>query len=649
MKRIYDTIIWCFSFSLMLGIGLTSCEDYLDKDPDSIVGEGEAFKDFMNFQGFVEEIYNCIPDKAKNYWTTSWNWGDDEIMNPNADWHMVHQVDLGNFWAWQGGRLAQAGCWLDKPSGNLDPKSQDPKMHGLWGHAWYCIRKANLGLENLDKFIGTQEERNLIEGQLYFFRAWWHFEMIQFVGGLPYIDRALSASEQLTLPRLSYQECADKIAVDFRKAADLLPVDWDKTKPGRQTVGNNQLRLNKIMALGYLGKNYLWAGSPLMKNGAQTGGTQTYNYDEEYCRKAAEAFGELLSLVESGQTQYGLAQFKYKDVYNHVKADDAATCYSDIFISLKQSWRMPGSSEAIFRGPSVNAWTPTRYNLSRTFGPNPIMGQDNVVHQPTANYVENYGMANGLPLDDPDSEYDTEYPFKNRDPRFYHDIVFDGFKYINGSPAADKKQYQYASLYTDGAMRNVSNSSRTGYFYQKLVPHTCNIVDEADSYGGNPHVYIPYMRLADIYLMYAEACAAVAGASGKADNYGKTAEGAINVLRDRVGVGHVNAKFTNDKNKFMDEVRRERAVELAFEGFRFNDLQRWLLLTEKPYIEKTSHEFKRVENDEFFTKNDPKDARVAELKEVVVLTRQFTAKHYWFPLKISDTSMYEGFDQNPGW
>lgn len=174
-------------------------------------------------------------------------------------------------------------------------------------------------------------------------------------------------------------------------------------------------------------------------------------------------------------------------------------------------------------------------------------------------------------------------------------------------------------------------------------------MDEADSYSGNPHAYIPYMRLADIYLMYAEACAAVGGASGKANNYSKTAEDAINVLRDRVGAGHVNAKFTSDKNKFMAEVRRERAVELSFEGFRFNDLQRWLLLTEKPYTEKTSHEFKRVESDDFFTKNDPKDARVAELKEVVILTRQFDAKHYWFPLKISDTSMYEGFDQNPGW
>ena len=60
-----------------------------------------------------------------------------------------------------------------------------------------------------------------------------------------------------TMPRLSYKECADRCAEDFRKAADLLPIDWDKTKAGQGTTGKNQLRVNKIAALAYLGKNYL--------------------------------------------------------------------------------------------------------------------------------------------------------------------------------------------------------------------------------------------------------------------------------------------------------------------------------------------------------------------------------------------------------
>ena len=111
----------------------------------------------------------------------------------------------------------------------------------------------------------------------------------------------------------------------------------------------------------------------------------------------------------------------------------------------------------------------------------------------------------------------------------------------------------------------------------------------------------------------------------------------------------MNAAYTGDRNAFIDEVRRERAVELSFEGFRFNDLQRWLLLTEYPYNVKISHEFDRVEDVSFFETNDPAQARVANFREEEILTRQFGVRHYWFPLKNSDTSLYPEFEQNPGW
>ena len=646
MKELYKALLWGGILSVML-FGIPSCEDYLEKDEEAIVSEEEAFKNFKNFQGFIEEIYNCIPDKEKSYWTTSWNWGEDEIMNPASDFHQVHQFDIGNFWAWQDDHIAQSPSWLDK--NDADPSSTDKFDHAIWPHAWYSIRKANIGLNNLDKLTeATPEEKNLIEGQLYFFRAWWHFQLMQYFGGLPYIDEVLPAGEQLTKPRLTYEECADKAGADFRKAADLLPINWDNTAPGSQTTGKNQLRINKIKALGYLGKNYLWAGSPLMKNGAETGGANTYNYDEEYCTKAAEAFGELLSLVENGQTQYSLVEFDYDNIYDHESSADSK--YSDIFYTTGQGWLMPGSTEALFRGPSSDAHG-SSWGTAKTFGPKVqgLVEHDNVIHQPTANYVNYYGMENGLPLDDPESGFDPNYPFKNRDPRFYHDIVFDGFQYVNSSMPEDMEYLRYSPLYSGGAMRKVENGSRTGYFYQKLVPHTANKYDGAYNWSANLHTYLPYMRLADIYLMYAEAGAAVGGASYSASNFSKTAEEAINTLRDRVGAGHVAAKFTGDPQLFMDEVRRERAVELAFEGFRFNDLRRWLLLTEEPYNLKTSQEFDRVEDRSFFENNDPRDAQVANFREEVILTRQYGKKHYWLPLKVEDTNMYPEFEQNPGW
>ena len=260
-------------------------------------------------------------------------------------------------------------------------------------------------------------------------------------------------------------------------------------------------------------------------------------------------------------------------------------------------------------------------------------------------------MANGLPIDDPESGWDPKHPFKGRDPRFYHDIVFDGVKYINAEPDAADKAMKYAGLATGGSMRAITNASRSGYFYRKLVPHTCQKYDSgsSDDYGPNPHSYIPYMRLADVYLMYAEATAVFGGQQGKSGKCQLTSVDAINRLRDRVGAGHVADKFTG--NAYMDEVRRERAVELAFEGFRFNDLQRWLLLTEPKYCVKTSQEFIRVSgvDEKFYAENDPAEAEVAEFREEVILTRNFDTKHYWFPLLRDDTYIYAGFEQNPGW
>ena len=643
---------------LGLACGFTSCTDYLDKSPDSTVSAEQAFKNFTNFQGYVEQMYNCIPSKESNAYCTSFNWGEDEIMNTGlGDDHVTAHFDLGDYRNW----YSNAQSFLHRPSsGNpgeyLDPTSNNKFAHSL-EHAWYCIRKCNIGLANLDLMTDcTQEEKNFIKGQLLFFRAWWHEELIAFYGGMPYVDTVLDGSQVLTLPRLSYQECAKKCAEDFRAAADLLPNDWDKTTVGKKTLGKNDIRITKVCALGYLGKVLLWAASPLNNLGkAEKGASKngdTYKYNTELAAQAADALAEAIGEVNSGKTPYALAEYKYSNIYDHEADKSSKSNFSDIFRTTGQDWKMPGSTEAIMRGPHIGE-NGSNWNFTKLWGPklNGIVAHDALIHQPTANYVNYYGMANGLPLDDPDSGFDPTHPFKNRDPRFYHDIVFDGFQYINTTIAkeSDDYQFKYIQMYTGSNLRSSSaNGCRTGYYTQKLVPHQCNKYDGMYEWGGALQCDLPYMRLADLYLMYAEAGAAVQGANYKSSKLNLTAADAINVLRDRVDAGHVADKFMNDQKKFMDEVRRERAVELAFEGFRWNDLQRWLLLTEYPYNIKTSQEFKRVGNFDY-TKNDPRDAEVTGWSEKTIVTRDFSEKHYLLPLKESDVYLYPEFGQNPGW
>ncbi len=686
----YIKSLLCGSLLLLAGSTFTSCTDWLEKDPESIVAEDEAFKNYRNFQGYIEEIYNLIPDKESCNYCTAWNFGDDAVHNPEGYAHMDHQVDLGNYRDW----YSNTQCWLK--GGTYNNRSQS-----LWDNSWYCIRKCNMGIERIKSLIGTDEERDLLLGQMYFFRAWWHFELMCYFGGLPYIDKAYESEDIPQLPRLSFQQCAERCAADFEKAYNLLPIDWDETLAGMQTSGKNDLRVNKFMAMCYLGKCYLWAGSPLMKEfekthredgsfdagaasllGASANG-KTYDYDDKYLKLAAQWLGKALDMVNRGQVKYKLAQFKYvaldehddAGIYNHVREASSETNYSDIFYCVKptyKNWDMPGSTEAIFRGayPGVNK---ANWNCAKIFGPKVagLVAHDKIIHHPTANLIDQYGMANGQPIYlvrngvlvlNELSGWDETHPYKGRDPRFYHDIVFDGFHYVLSTDAlnSDQKKLEYCDLYTDGAMRGIADGSSTGYFIQKLIPHQCNEGDRWYDWDYAFQCYLPYMRLADIYLMFAEAVAGLSTTTPKSikekTEYCMTlsAVDAINALRDRVSsddwpMEHVQANLMDTREHFIDEVRRERAVELSFEGFRWCDLQRWLLLTEPPYTVKYSHEFERLEKADWFKTHDPKDAQVGNFHREDLITRPLETKHYWFPLPDKDIYLYDAFKQNPGW
>jgi len=606
--------------------GMFSCTDYLDRAPESVISDKDAFKNFQNFQGYIEEMYFLIPDVILHDWCASFNWGDDEVYNLGVKDYMAGvQIDRGNFRFY----INQGSCFLDRSYSN----GRDRMQKDIWRSSWYCLRKCNLGLEAIENGLlvdATAEERNLIEGQLYFLRGWWHFQLIQYWGGMPYIDRVLPSGEQLTLPRESYHECADKIGADFRKAADLLPIDWDNTTRGRNTLGQNQLRANKIWALGFLGKNYLWAGSPLMVNGP----SGAKNYDAEYCKKAAAAFGELLNLVESGQTQYSLVPFEN---------------YSSIFYTVRQGWMMPGLTEAIMRTPTYGA--DSRWRQNQSYLPQSMTDGDNIIFCPTANYVNYFGMQNGLPLNDPESGFNANQPWKGRDPRFYTNFVYDGMRVVRGTlTASEESLWRYANLYTGGSYVNPASDrgvSPTGYCLRKFTTLGCNRWDLDGDYGQNMHMKLSWLRLADAYLMYAEAAAqGYNSPTGKDNRISLTAVEAVNKIRERAGVDPLHSKFTGSLNTFMDELRRERAVELAFEAHRFNDLRRWLLLSEYPYNIKTRQDFDRFGT---FDPENPQENQVRNFRETVIVERNYSSKHYWLPIKDSEVYLYEGFPQNPGW
>lgn len=621
-------ICLCGIFALFLG--MTSCTDYLDREPDSVIDADDAYKNYKNFAGFVEEMYHLAPDVMKAYWVSSFNWGEDELITlGNGAYLFGHSVDRGTYRDIYSNGTTGSATFLQRTwSAEGDRFQKD-----IWGSHWYGIRKCNMGLEALENGLMTdasQDERDVIKGQLHFLRGWFYFNLTTYWGGMPYIDHVLSPTEELKLPRETYLENADKMAADFKAAADLLPVNWDDTEIGRRTAGNNELRPNKIWALSYLGKTYLYASSPLMHQGVN--GTPLV-YDSNYAKQAADVLGQVLNMVEAGQTQYSLVNF-----------DE----YSNLFYTHKQNWLMPGSTEAIMRSPTYGA--DSFWRQANSYQVHAMATGDGIVLCPTANYVNYYGMANGLPLNHPESGFDKTHPWKDRDPRFYHDIIYDGVKTVRDQSKEDAQMYGYANLHNGGNyMETSTHHSRTGYLNYKFIPLGANIWDrDIDGWGNAVHMHLSWMRLADVYLMYAEAAAqGYGGANGKSTSFGKSAVEAVNTIRERAGVAPVHESFTSSKDEFMKELIRERAVELAFEGHRFNDLRRWLLLTEYPYNIKTVQRFDRaapLDKDA-----DPKENAVLNWAEEVLVTRNLDAKHYWLPINTDDVKMYPEFYQNPGW
>jgi hypothetical protein len=597
-QYIYTALI-----AIVLLLAPTSCEKYLDKAPEATILDKDVFGNFTSFQGFTEQMYNCIMDPDKGGAWNKYLFADETLNN------YPYNFDNGNYWG------SETYFYGANPTSTIT--SNTARDRRIWEYAWYGISVANMALKKIDEpglFEGTDEEKNFIKGQALFFRGWFYFEICRFWGGMPYVTRVLDPNENLVsaeFKRLNFQETALKMADDFRAAADLLPNHWDQSVIGQKTLNNNRDRINKFHALGYLGKCLLFAASPMMNQEAT--GSNTYN--AELCKRSAEAFGELLTLADA------------TGIY---KLQTWAT-YMDNFYKLNNA--RPGGTEVIM-SPTIYDRTRVRNSTLGAISPSSFgLNSGSQADVPAHNYTKYFGMAtNGKPITDPTSGYNQNDPWTNREPRFYKNIAIDGETWWTAG--ADQK----AELFNGGRHRSVINPpSVTGYYQKKFsaISPTYSL-----SLAGGVMAYVPYLRLADVYLMYSEAVLFSPGGTpqSKASNYTQTAEQALNTVRIRAQLQPISATYTANRDAFFEELVRERAVELAFEGQRFCDLRRWNRIDDPRYLDKTAIDFQRGTN-----------GKPINISERVVARRVATKKHNWLPIQVSFTKMYEGFPQNPGW
>ena len=455
MKNIYKLFLSVFIIASIT----VSCEDYLDVPPEANITEDDVFGTYLSFQGFEDQMYENIIDPNLSSITVGHNLTGETIAKQG----------------WNTSAAASGGNYLNLTQGRSNFKFYNSDM-GIWGDSWRGIRRANMALEKLDLLVGaTQEERNILEGQAYFFRAYFHFEILRAWGSIPYINSVLAADGDLKLPRFyeykgkfDYQACTEYLVEDLEKAAALLPEKWNSTNTGRVTKG---------AAYAFMAKALLYAGSPLMNENSRNSAT----FDTDYMKRAAEAAAEVLKIADKGV--YGLVPFEnYLDMFAKL---DGNIAYNEETI-FQKTRRDVGSGEILTF-------------LGRLYLPHSgFFGGNAICEAVTQNFVYIFEMADGTkykpggPIEG-GYDYDNTKRWENRDPRFRKSIYVDGD--MAGIHATTRLElYNGGKTVADG---NVLSP----YIVHKFWPLGAN---KKDAQWNNFRAITPLIRLADVYLIYAE-------------------------------------------------------------------------------------------------------------------------------------------------
>jgi len=159
-------------------ITLWSCEDYLEKTQKADLLEETVFKTFNNFQGYVETMYDDVIDPIHQQTSFGeFNFGDDMVPTRyrgfiEGDYRYV--IGNGNWYFYRTSATRTSGTW----NGNSATRNQ-----ALWQNSWFGIRAANISLSHLKDLVeATDEQRQLIEGQTYYFRGYFSLGIDESMG-----------------------------------------------------------------------------------------------------------------------------------------------------------------------------------------------------------------------------------------------------------------------------------------------------------------------------------------------------------------------------------------------------------------------------------------------------------------------------------
>lgn len=531
---------------MTLSLGLTSCDDLFEPAIENHLGFDYAYEHPDYADNVLGNAYTRLPNGSYSFNDVA---TDDAVSN-----------DVSNSYR----KMTGIDSWTS---------SSNPIE--TWRNCRAAIQYINLFLANVDKVNWNSNEtiRDMYHqryvGEARGLRALFMYYLLRAHGGyddqgnllgVPIVLEPTTVSSDFNAleVRASYADCMKQLIEDAEEAVRVLPVDYKDTDNETETVNCfgktytvTKATYNRVLGTNFAGRfsgriaravlaqAALMAASPAFANGSGV----TYEQAAKYAKNVLDLNGGVSGIDTDGLEWY---------------ADPNMSNLSGGECPKEVMWRTEKSNN---NDLEADNYPPSIYGKGRI--------------NPTQNLVDAFPAANGYPIANAKSGFDAENPYANRDPRLAKYIIFNGQTAGSGSSVINTQADNSANL--DGLNKDVSKSTRTGYYMKKLLRQDINLDPNVNSKQNH---YTARIRYTELYLDYAEAANEAYGPTGGS---GYSAYDVIKAIRQRAGLQDENGQdpylesIKNDKDKMRELIRNERRIELCFEGFRFWDLRRWKL------------------------------------------------------------------------
>lgn len=580
---------------LMLALFTVSCDkDFLETKPLSEYSSADVWKDQALAETFINGIYTALNQSMQK--TMECVFCDEGHRRDNTSVFNFNicKITPDGIPAWSGEN---------------------------WQKLYSNVRRCNLFLENIQT---ATFNKDAMEGEVLFLRAWIYYNLTRLYGGVPIISKVYELTGDFTAPRDTYADCVNFMVKDLDDAASKLPLVQSGNKNGRATKG---------AALALKSRILLYAASDLHNTTVFPG----YSNPELLGYTDANRQARWKAAKDAAKAVIDLNQYSlYKP--NPAPGDSIAKNYEEMFI-LKQTVedifiRFYDVAVPII-GENVNS-------LSLMNGPNGYGGQSN--NAVTGNMVDAFERRDGTKFDWNNPAH-AALPYAYREPRFYAYVLYEGAKWmtrpaysIGKDPygiihvgyferwnSTTNQMYLEPGIDSRSSPYEPNNSGQTLYLARKFLDPTVY-----PSAGTRQGVSWRFIRYAEVLLNYAEACIEL-GEYPEARTY-------INMIRKRAGL----PDLTESGDALRARYRNERRVELMYEDHRYNDVRRWVIGPEGyNKIYKANVLYKLLP--------DKTTSTVPTIKHEVLETRAWIDKAYYLPILRSEMNKNDKLVQNPGY